>query len=92
MLRTRVKPPYQADSGRGRLGRAPKIATGILVVAVLVAVFGPMISPWDATESNLVARQLPPAWMEGGRPTHWFGTDRQGRDILTRSWSARASR
>ncbi|HET7690843.1 MAG TPA: ABC transporter permease [Nocardioidaceae bacterium] len=70
--------------GRTRLARAPKFATAILVVAVLVAVFGPMISPWNATESDLVSRQLPPMWMDGGTSDHWLGTDRQGRDILTR--------
>jgi len=55
-----------------------------MVVTVLVAVFGPMISPWNATETNLVDRQLPPFWMDGGVSDHWLGTDRQGRDILTR--------
>ncbi|WGX95811.1 ABC transporter permease [Nocardioides sp. L-11A] len=71
-------------TGRTRLARAPKLATGILLVTVLVAVFGPMISSWDATETDLVARQLPPAWMDGGDSSHWLGTDRQGRDILIR--------
>jgi peptide/nickel transport system permease protein len=57
---------------------------GILVVTALIAVAGPLFSPWDATETNLVSRQLPPAFMDGGSADHWLGTDRQGRDILIR--------
>ncbi|GAA1545071.1 ABC transporter permease [Nocardioides humi] len=83
MPRTRAKRRTRRK-GKTRLARAPKLATGIVVLAVLVAVFGPMISSWNATETDLVARQLPPAWMDGGDPGHWFGTDRQGRDILVR--------
>jgi peptide/nickel transport system permease protein len=26
---------------------------------------------------------LPPAWMEGGDPRYWLGTDNQGRDVLS---------
>ena len=79
----RVKQPRRV-SGRSRLARAPKFATGILLFSVLVAVFGPLISPWDATETDLISRQLPPAFLDGGESTHWLGTDRQGRDILVR--------
>jgi peptide/nickel transport system permease protein len=67
-----------------RLARAPKLATGILLVTLVVAVIGPLLSPWNATETDLAARQLPPAFLDGGVSGHWLGTDRQGRDILIR--------
>lgn len=67
-----------------RIMRAPKFATAILLIAVLVAILGPMISSWDPNETNLGSRQLPPAFMDGGESGHWLGTDRQGRDILVR--------
>lgn len=67
-----------------RLSRAPKLATGILLVTLVVAVIGPLLSPWNATETDLAARQLPPAFLDGGVSGHLLGTDRQGRDILIR--------
>lgn len=84
MQRMRTKRRRTKRKGKTRLARAPKLATGILALTVLVAIFGPMISSWNATETDLVARQLPPAWMDGGDSGHWLGTDRQGRDILVR--------
>jgi peptide/nickel transport system permease protein len=52
---------------------------GALVgVFVLVAIFGSLFSPYSPLEQNITqARQFP-------SPTHWFGTDELGRDLLTR--------
>ncbi|MBX3537411.1 MAG: ABC transporter permease [Chelatococcus sp.] len=56
----------------------------ILLLAVAVAVFAPLIAPYDPVAQNLSGRLLPPAWMQGGRPDHWLGTDHLGRDYLSR--------
>jgi len=61
-----------------------RIALGLLVVFVLVAVLGPWITPHDPLKGSLRARLLPPAWQNGGDWGHVFGTDRLGRDILSR--------
>jgi peptide/nickel transport system permease protein len=62
------------------------IGGAIVLFFVLVAIFAPMIAPFDPNASNWLAiRQAPSA-------VHWFGTDDLGRDILSRViFGARAS-
>jgi len=62
------------------------IGSVIVLFFVLVAIFAPMIAPFDPNASNWLAiRQAPSA-------LHWFGTDDLGRDILSRViFGARAS-
>ena len=51
----------------------------IVVALVLVALFADLLSPYSAYIGDLrTTRLLPPSW------AHWFGTDDQGRDILSR--------
>lgn len=62
------------------------VATIVLVLLVLVAVFAPLISPqdpFDIGSLSLLDSELPPAWMEGGNPAYWLGTDIQARDVLS---------
>lgn len=61
-----------------------RLAFGMLMVFVFVALFGPWISPYDPLAGSLRARLAPPVWQEGGSWAHIFGTDRLGRDILSR--------
>jgi peptide/nickel transport system permease protein len=61
-----------------------RIALAMLIIFVFVAVFGPWISPYDPLKGSLRARLVPPFWQEGGSWEHIFGTDRLGRDILSR--------
>ena len=56
----------------------------ILALALATAVFGPSLVPHDPYTQDLAQRLIPPAWMEGGSPAHWFGTDQLGRDYLAR--------
>src|SRR5713226_8716071 len=71
-----------------RLLRRKGAIFGLVVIAlfVLVAVFAPLISPYDpAAQSWTLVRQPPSA-------QHWLGTDDVGRDILARiMFGARAS-
>ena len=54
-------------------------AGGVIVaIAVALAVFGPALSPYDASAQELARR------LEGPSLQHWFGLDELGRDILTR--------
>ncbi|MBA8848757.1 ABC transporter permease, partial [Microcella alkalica] len=53
-----------------------RIALAIFAVVALAAVFAPVLAPYDPLASGTPV--LPPS------AEHWFGTDRQGRDILSR--------
>ncbi|MGE0153475.1 MAG: ABC transporter permease [Reyranellaceae bacterium] len=53
-------------------------ATAFLVLVALVAVFGPLLLPFDPNQTDLRLRMAPPHW------PHVLGTDEQGRDILSR--------
>jgi peptide/nickel transport system permease protein len=53
-----------------------RIGLVVLAAIALVAVLAPVIAPYDPLASG------PP--VQPPSPEHWFGTDRQGRDILSR--------
>ena len=62
------------------------IAAVIAVVCVTCAVFAGWIAPhnpFDLATLDLTDARLPPAWVEGGTTKYLFGTDDQGRDILS---------
>lgn len=72
--------------------RAPVIPMVILASAVSMALFAPFLAPYSPTMGNLPDKLLPPSWMDGGRTEFLLGTDRLGRDILSRIiYGARAS-
>ena len=66
-----------------RARRLPIGPAAVLVVFVSVALFGPWLAPLDPEQPDLLARLTPPAWA-GGSPAHLLGTDRLGRDVLSR--------
>ena len=53
--------------------------TGLVIAIVLIAALAPVISPCDPYVSNMKDSFLPPL-----SPGHLFGTDKLGRDTLTR--------
>src|SRR3954468_8931405 len=57
---------------------------GWLVVALLGAIFGPLVAPQDPLAQDLMLERLPPFWMSGAEPGYWLGTDSLGRDLLSR--------
>jgi peptide/nickel transport system permease protein len=71
-----------------RLLRRKGAAFGLFVIALLVAlaVFAPLISPYDPNLQTWSAVRKAPSAL------HWFGTDDVGRDVLARViYGARAS-
>jgi peptide/nickel transport system permease protein len=53
---------------------------------IFCALFAPWVAPHDPfnlATLNLADARLPPAWQAGGQPRFLFGTDDQGRDILS---------
>ena len=55
-----------------------RIGGAIVVMAVLAAVLGPMLVPFDPADQELALR------LEGPTGRHWFGLDELGRDIFAR--------
>jgi ABC-type dipeptide/oligopeptide/nickel transport system permease subunit len=66
---------------------------GLIVLGVcLMAILAPVIAPYDPLKQDLGARLVPPFWDEAGTWAHPLGTDRVGRDTLSRLiWGARVS-
>ena len=59
----------------------PIVILGALVVA---AVFAPVLAPQSPTAGDITAKLIPPIWIAGGDWEHPLGTDRFGRDVLSR--------
>jgi peptide/nickel transport system permease protein len=55
-----------------------KVGAAIVVTAVLAAILGPAIVPFDPSDQELALRLSGPTGM------HWFGLDELGRDIFAR--------
>ena len=62
----------------------PWFAGAILAALVLTAVFAPYLAPQSPTEGDITQKLIPPIWMERGEGRHPLGTDRFGRDVLSR--------
>ncbi|MEO5795505.1 MAG: ABC transporter permease [Rhodoferax sp.] len=56
----------------------------LLGVAVIAAVFAPWLSPHDPYAQDLSQRLIPPFWNAKGSWEHVLGTDKLGRDYLSR--------
>lgn len=56
----------------------------VVIIYLLVAIFADQITVHDPITGNLRNRLVPPAWYSEGSWEYPFGTDAQGRDILTR--------
>jgi peptide/nickel transport system permease protein len=71
-----------------RLVRRRGAVVGLAVIAtfILLALFAPLIAPFDPIATNWTLVRKPPSAL------HWFGTDELGRDVLSRViYGARAS-
>jgi peptide/nickel transport system permease protein len=61
------------------------LALAILIfVLVLPSLCAEWIAPHDPIKGSLGARLKPPMWAPGGSPTYPLGTDKVGRDMLSR--------
>ena len=55
-----------------------------VLVAFLVAIFAPVLTPHDPTEIDIINRLKPPGWRAPDGELHLLGTDTLGRDVLAR--------
>lgn len=82
--------PYEVlRSLRGALREIRSDTAGLFGVAVIlllliVAVFAPLIAPYDPAKQDLSVSLQRPFWYADGNLSHILGTDSLGRDILSR--------
>jgi peptide/nickel transport system permease protein len=84
-IATRAESRPTALEAAPRRGRSPwkrnsalVVGTVLIVVIVFVALFGPLIAPYDPTKNDYSVAVQPPS------RAHPFGTDKFGRDQLSR--------
>jgi peptide/nickel transport system permease protein len=77
-------PPRVADA-IGQAKRYPLVALTLLMFFLVIpAVFAPQVAPHDPLQGSLSKRLKPPAWQQGGSIEYPLGTDKLGRDNLSR--------
>jgi peptide/nickel transport system permease protein len=85
---TRTLPWYAIPwvvNGWRQLKRYPLFSLAILIfVLVIPALFAPVVAPHDPYFGSLSNRLAPPVWQDGGTMEHILGTDKLGRDMLSR--------
>src|SRR3954447_9090014 len=62
------------------------IAFVVLVLLAVAALLAPWIvrqNPYDLAALDLLDSHMPPAFLAGGDPRYWLGTDRQGADLVS---------
>jgi peptide/nickel transport system permease protein len=76
---------------RLRANRLAMVGGIIVVLFVLVAVFAPLLAPYDPRD-NQWFDQIRPSSIPGPSWEHWFGLDESGRDLFSRViYGARSS-
>lgn len=60
------------------LNKAALVGALIIVFYIVIAVFAPLLAPYDPYQIKLENKLMPPSG------DHWMGTDDKGRDILSR--------
>ena len=94
-METKTKPKFTGLSRSARIlrGLSLWVPATIMTLLVIVAIFGNLgwmglpdvgIAPHDPDKNHMVDRLLPPAFMAEGKSDYLLGTDRLGRDILSR--------
>lgn len=61
---------------------AAKIAGGVLLLFALLAVFGPLVVPYDSVSTRVIDRLLPPGSTLSDGSVALLGTDQNGRDVF----------
>lgn len=72
---------YLKDAWRRfKENRIATLALIVLSVMIFMVIFGPALSGYKFEEMDLDHINAPPS------ATHWFGTDKLGRDLFARTW------
>ncbi len=70
--------PMQRALRRVVKRKGAMIGLGLITAFILLAVFAPMVAPYDPIGTSWALVRKPPSM------AHWFGTDDLGRDVLSR--------
>lgn len=79
-----VVPGWRRTMNRFMGHRGLLMGSIILVLIVVLAILAPWLAPHDPYLQNISQRMIPPVWHEKGSWEHIFGTDKLGRDYLSR--------
>lgn len=62
------------------------LVIGLVLLGLIfaMAIFAPLLSPFDPYDQDLGRRLIPPFWSPKANPAHLLGTDNLGRDYLSR--------
>lgn len=89
------RPRRESMARLGRRAVADKLALVALVffgLMILMSLLAPILAPIDSKAMDLAHRLQGPVWTTGGSWSHAFGTDQQGRDLMSRLiWGGRVS-
>ncbi len=64
--------------------RGAVIGFWLVLAIVFIAIFAPILAPYNPLEQFKGATKLPPFWVDGADPKYWLGTDAVGRDMVSR--------
>ena len=86
---TRPSTSYWKDAmKRLSKNKAAMICLGIIGIIAILAIFVPMLSPYEVSEQHLTHSYAKMGYKDPiDGHVHLFGTDTLGRDIFTRIWS-----
>lgn len=73
-----IESPSRRAWRRLKQRKSALVALFVIVALILIALFAPLIAPYDPTKQSWSAVRKAPSL------AHWFGTDEVGRDILSR--------
>lgn len=62
------------------------VAAAVTALMIFASMFAPQVAPYnpfDLASIDLLDSLKPPAWVAGGEWRYFFGTDDQGRDVLS---------
>lgn len=77
-------PTWRRGLRRSLGHRGLVIGSVILALIAFAALFAPWLSPHDPYAQEVTQRMIPPAWYAKGSWEHLLGTDKLGRDYLSR--------
>jgi len=79
-----LRSPFSVLWGKS-IGHNGMIIGGTIILAIiLMAIFAPILAPHDPYTQDIAHRLTPPIWHDKGTWDHILGTDKLGRDYLSR--------
>ena len=77
-------PPWRKGLNRVLGHHSLTLGAVLLLVILFSGILAPLIAPHDPYAQDVTQRMIPPVWQEKGTWDHVLGTDKLGRDYLSR--------